>query len=688
MPSRFLRLLLQILIAASPAFAAVTAPPLPDAPAKNAPGLILTLTAGGKTDTRAARLVSLYAPAGKPVSPFLPAGAFTARWEGEIVSSLRAEYTFAAEIKGTFKLTINGQLILEGAGDSTAQSVNKTIQLSKGGNKLVAEFSNDGATDGMVQLKWWSKEFPAEPVPPTVFQSNASDKALREGSRVREGRMLFAQLRCSVCHDATGIVPPRGEGMPELAQTAPIFGELGAKFNENFLAHWINDPHSIRPGSLMPRVFTEGTAEKVDQRAADLAAYFASLGKKDDTAPAAENAPLGGALFANFGCISCHTTPDFEGDDEHKRIPLGHVKAKWQPKALREFLKDPARDYPHIRMPNFRLTDEEAERITSYLIENAKREFPAAPKGDAAKGGALLVSAGCISCHAGAPMMGVTKLADTLSRDWSKGCMSPDDKARGKAPDFHLTKEQRESLLAFGAQGFDSLKQDVPIEFAARQVKNLRCTSCHTQDAQQSVWSQLENDMMVLQSGAPNSDAVEHAPVATTAIPTLTWVGEKLQPAWMEKFIAGQVSYKPRPWIIGRMPGFAAWAKELSHGFALEHGLPVEVAPVKVDPDRAKFGEQLIGENGGFNCVQCHNVGSRQATAVFEAPGNDLARVQERLRHDYFIRWVLHPLRIDPETKMPRFADDEGRTPLTDILEGKATEQFDAIWQYLHTIKE
>jgi mono/diheme cytochrome c family protein len=688
MPSRFLHLLLPILLATSPAFAAVTAPALVDAPAKNEPGLILTLSSGGKSDTRAARLVSLYAPAGKPVSPFLPPGAFTAKWEGEILSTLRAEYTFAADVKGTFKLTLNGQLILEGAGDSTAQSINKTVQLNKGGNKLIAEFSNDATSDGMVQLKWWAKDFPTEPVPPSVFQRNSSDKALREGARVREGRLLFAQLRCSVCHDATGVVPPRGEGMPELAQTAPIFGEFGSKFNENFLAHWINDPHSIRPGSLMPRIFTEGMPDKVDQRAADLAAYFASLGQKDDTAPAAENAPLGGALFANFGCISCHTTPDFEGDDEHKRIPLGHVKAKWQPKALREFLKDPTKDYPHIRMPNFRLTDEEAERITSYLIENAKREFPQAPKGDAAKGGALLVSAGCISCHAGAPMMGVTKLADTLSRDWSKGCMASEAKDRGKAPDFHLTKEQRDSLLAFAANGIDSLKQDVPIEFAERQMKNLRCTSCHSRDGQQSIWSQLEREMVVLQSAAPNSDAVEHAPVASTAIPALTWLGEKLQPAWMEQFIAGQVSYKPRPWIIGRMPGFSAWAKGLGEGLALEHGFPIIPAPVKVDPERAKIGEQLIGENGGFNCVQCHNVGSRQATAVFEAPGNDLARVKERLRREYFLRWVLHPLRIDPESKMPRFSDDEGRTPLTDILEGKAIDQFDAIWQNLHTLKE
>ncbi len=66
--------------------------------------------------------------------------------------------------------------------------------------------------------------------------------------------------------------------MPELAQDAPVFDELGAKFNEPWLAHWINDPHAIRPHSLMPHVFAAKPGE-VDQRAADLAAYLVSLGE-------------------------------------------------------------------------------------------------------------------------------------------------------------------------------------------------------------------------------------------------------------------------------------------------------------------------------------------------------------------------------------------------------------------------
>ena len=37
---------------------------------------------------------------------------------------------------------------------------------------------------------------------------------------------------------------------------------------------------------------------------------------------------------------------------------------------------------------------------------------------------------------------------------------------------------------------------------------------------------------------------------------------------------------------------------------------------------------------------------------------------------------------------MPHFAADDGKTPLTDFFVGKASEQYDAIWQYLQTLKK
>ena len=687
MKSALLAFAFLFVVARAHSSAAVNAAPLADQPAKLEQGLTLTFTVGEKSDTRDARLIALYVPAGAPVTPFLPAGAFTARWEGEINSPLRAEYTIAATVRGTLTLSINGQQILEGAGDTTAQTMNKTLQLNKGGNKIVAEFSSDGKEAALLQVAWSSREFPAEPVPPNAFNHNVAAKELRAGRRVRDGRVLFAQLRCAACHADPALIPPKGEGLPELAQDAPLVGELGAKFNEAWLAHWIGNPHDIRPHSLMPRVFPLGADGKIDQRARDLAAYFIAQGKRDETAPAAENAPLGGALFANLGCIACHTPSDHQGRDEFSRIPLSHVKAKWQPPALREYLKDPAKSYASARMPHFRLTEEEAERLTAYLLSGTQRGFPDGPAGDAAKGAQLLVSAGCLNCHAGLPPTTQPTLSATLATGWTKGCLADDSKERGAAPDFVLNAEQREALRAFAASGFGSLKQDTPIEFAERQIQNLRCAACHPRDQQLSTWAQVENELAPLTAAAPVA-ATEGQPVSGTWAPMLTWAGEKLRPEWLEQFVAGKIAYKPRPYVLARMPGYSpSLTKGMAAGLSFEHGFPVALARERAPgAETLEIGMRLVGENGGFNCTTCHALGDRAATAVFEAPGPNFSYTHERLRKGYFIRWTLAPLRIDPETKMPKFADDEGKTPLTDVLEGNAAAQFEAIWHYLGTV--
>lgn len=680
---------LAALLALAPcAFSESTVKPAPLAglPVKMKQGLTLTFSAGGKSDVREARIAALQVDAGAAVTPFLPPGAFAAKWEGEINSPLRSDYTIGAEVRGALRLFINGNAIFEGAGDGAAQTMNKAVQLNKGGNKIAIEFSSDGKEDAILQMTWASREFPPEPIPPTAFTHDGSAMELREGARTREGRLLFAQMRCSACHADAALVPAKGEGMRELAQDAPVLAELGAKFNEAWLVQWIGDPHGIRPHGLMPRVFPATAEGGIDPRARDLAAFLVAQGKRDETAPAVENAPLGGSLFANFGCIACHTTPDFQGTDEFDRVPLSHVKAKWQAPALRDYLLDPAKTFASSRMPHFRLTMEEAERMTAYLLSGAQREFAAGPAGDATKGAQWLVSSGCLNCHAGMPPTTQPALAATLAQGWTKGCLADDAAARGAAPDFAFTAPQRESLRAFAATGLASLKQDSPIEYAERQMQNLRCTACHPRDGQQSAWSQLDGEMSTLTAAAP-TEPTEGQPLAGTVAPMLTWTGEKLQPEWMATFIAGKTAYKPRHYLLARMPGFAQPARGIAEGLSHEHGfalaVPKEPAPAE---DIVKAGAQLVSENGGFNCTTCHTLADRAATAVFEAPAPNFSYTRERLRKEYYMRWVMAPLRIDPETKMPKFADDDGNTPLTDVLGGKAAEQYDAIWQYLGTV--
>jgi len=221
----------------SPAHADVQAPALSDLAPAAKQGLTVTFSAGGKSDTRAGRLIALFVPAGEAPTPFLAPGPFTAKWEGEITSDLRAAFTFTVDTTGGVTATLNGQPLL----DSRLHIAPQPAQLQKGANKLVVEFQSPPQGDAMVRLMWSSKDFPREPIPPTAFQHDTGAKDLRTGERLREGRLLFAQNRCSACHDASPVLPPKGEGLSELAQDAPTFDAIGDKYREPWLAAWIND---------------------------------------------------------------------------------------------------------------------------------------------------------------------------------------------------------------------------------------------------------------------------------------------------------------------------------------------------------------------------------------------------------------------------------------------------------------
>lgn len=647
--------------------------------AQDLPGLKVTFGAAGKTDVRADRLLALYVPAGQAPTPFLPAGPFTVKWEGDLQSPLRGTFQLAVVTSGKFKLSVNGKQVYS----PDVLSGANTVQLNKGANRLVAEIASADRGDTVVRLSWSSKDFPLEPVPPTVL-THPADKDLDAATQRREGRLLFAQLNCAACHADAALIPAKGTGMPELGQNAPLLADLGAKYRPEWIADWIFDPHAVRPHTLMPKVFSGAGAE---QKAADLAAMLTQGATAKAETLDLKLAPQGGALFANLGCVACHQRPDAEGNDAHDRIPMGHVRDKWRADALVAFLKDPAKNYTATRMPHFRLEDEEATQLAAYLLAHGRMIKRKALGGDAARGAALIVSAGCLTCHAGMPATTQPTLAAVLKAG-DKGCLASDAQARAAAPDFALTETQRAALKAFLATDLASLKQDTPAEFAERQIKNLNCVACHARDGNVSTWTKVDGEAKKLRDALPPKEHVEGEPVPDAPIPPLTWLGEKLRHDWMSKFIAGQVEYKPRPWLIGRMPGFAHVADGVALGLNHQHGLMKEEPGERVvAAEMLAQGEKLIGADGGFNCITCHAVGEQAATAVFEAPAINFQQSAERLRKGYYHRWVLAPTRIDPDTKMPKYADPEGVTQLSEPYDGKGPAQFEAIWQYIRTVK-
>jgi hypothetical protein len=60
----------------------------------------------------------------------------------------------------------------------------------------------------------------------------------------------------------------------------------------------------------------------------------------------------------------------------------------------------------------------------------------------------------------------------------------------------------------------------------------------------------------------------------------------------------------------------------------------------------------------------------------------NFAYTGERLQRAYYERWMRSPLRVDPASKMPVYFEEEGKSLLTDVLDGDSAKQLDAVWQY------
>ncbi|HAB19673.1 MAG TPA: c-type cytochrome [Verrucomicrobiota bacterium] len=610
-----------------------------------AQGLVRTLIANGVTDVSVAPNVWLYVPQGQPATPFVPPGPFTAQWQGWVSADLRSDFTFQAAFSGQVKVTINGGVALEAKGIEKQPVAGKSVRLNKGTNALLVEYVAPAMGDAFLRLYWTNRETPLSPLPLAQL-SHATSEALTRSLQIHRGRDLVAELRCTKCHAAPGT-------MPELAMDAPTFNGIGARRQADWMARWIADPAALRPGTPMPKMFTgpEAPAE-----ASAVAAYLATLKGESKFEPTTGDSAAGKALFEKLHCVACHVSPE-GGDVKPHQISQKQVKAKFTPGALAAFLKKPEEHFAWIRMPNFKLSSEEAANLAAYLDSVADPIESKPPSADTAvieRGKNLVATSGCLNCHTldGAKSELTAKpLAELAS--WTAGCLSDSPKPGSKSPHYALTAADRVDLRAFGATDRTSLGRTTEADFLTRQSRHLNCRECHGQFEGFPAWELLYG---------------------------------KLKPDWAERFIAGQHPVKPRPWNEARMPAFPAYAKGLGEGLATIAGLsPVveEDAPPANAAELAEAGRKLASANGGFSCISCHSAAEFGATQVFEAPGINFAQSFARLQPEYFRRWLRAPTMIDPTSKMPVYFDEEGKSPLPEVLGGDGPKTIQAVWEYL-----
>ncbi|MCA8952957.1 MAG: c-type cytochrome [Planctomycetes bacterium] len=632
---------------------------------------------GGKkqSHSRRSRLLSLAVERGEVPTPFLELGYFKATYRAVVTVPSRDRYRFRIAGRGKVAFQLNGKPVLSGALRAKQPlETAKSVRLDKGDNDLELEFESTAFGDGQLRLFWAPPDCGFEPIPPQLLSWTTDDPEIAAGDRLERGLLLFGERRCARCHDFE--VRRYGESaFGQIAAGAPDLRTAGARLRPEWVAAWLRDPTRFRSDASMPDL------QLGDKDVMDVAAWLGELGTPLPMEFEAAAATAGKARFLQLGCIACHVPPDRAPGEAAlgDRIRLHHVQQKWHAAALVAYLENPGSLYEHVRMPDLKLSRNEATELAAYLL-NTPSAVQVEPlprvKGDAVRGRRVAQDKLCAACHELDVPIDDEVAPDVPNLKAQRGCLADSAQGRGRAPDHRLSDDDRAALRAFLPLASEVPFRISPLDYAERQLETQRCTACHGIDDRPSVWAQVAGEL-----AKDDPLPVEQDPVAQ-GVPSLTWVGAKLQPSWIAGFVTGEIA-SPRPWLHARMPKFALRGRAIAEGLVRQHGYAGDEPATAANAQMAIEGEKLIKTGTGFGCVQCHALGDKKAEQVFEREGIELYTARQRLRHEYYSRWLLDPPRIDPESRMPKFANSKGQTAFTEILGGDAEKQFEAIWQFL-----
>ena len=124
------------------------------------------------------------------------------------------------------------------------------------------------------------------------------------------------------------------------------------------------------------------------------------------------------------------------------------------------------------------------------------------------------------------------------------------------------------------------------------------------------------------------------------------------------------------PANVGHLPGFAA---------ASWKG-PSPTTPcgkAQFTKEKIDAGRTLTGKNG-HGCISCHDISGQPGGGT---RGPDLATTNQRVRYDWYVRWMHQPQRMAPGTKMPQVFLD-GKSLLKTVYAGDGDKQLEALWAY------
>jgi len=540
-----------------------------------------------------------------------------------------------------------------------------------------------------------------------------------------QGKKLFVEAGCWGCHPT--------DGYNDLPKRGPTLTNLVTKTTPGWLQTWIAYPRGWRPFTRMPN-FWPGAVEAANVprqagetaeqalarhravRADEVGAIAAYLWVTSSPGavvpmPARAGSPeKGKAIFDAVGCRACHVAEEgsaarrSEASQTRDYAPnLWNVADKASPEWIYSWIKNPRAQWGDTKMPDLRLTDEEAADVTAWLTtrrsgasypvppEYAPAERPRLEK-LAEKGKTLINKYGCSGCHVIKGFENAQKIGAELSEHGRKDPKLLDfgdvkyfteapvhretyaswvwtklhtpriyayELVETRMPQFDFSDDEALAILTF-LKGQTGERDALPRELVPgldgpklavltgeRLVFWNGCRNCHEVEKRGGVIRDLFNE-----------DNQSYAP------PILTGEGAKVQPPWLFAFLKQPTPL--RPWLKLRMPTFHfsdddAGTLVKYFASASRKSFPyLTVDLPRPPPEQVKESLELFAK---LQCTKCHVVGKLGPKQDPRSAAPDFLLARKRLRPDWIPLWLQNPNTLMEGTRMPSFWDPDPEAP-------------------------
>ena len=231
---------------------------------------------------------------------------------------------------------------------------------------------------------WENPMLPTRYAEAGCYKCHSGNMPLKEAETLSLGLSVFEKSGCYACHNID-----RWDDAPK---PGPSLYKLASKTNKEWTYKWIMDPRSFRHNTWMPHFFKKGNNNSTDDikrsehEALAMAEYLFSKSESYETINLDNlgDYDRGRVLVNSLGCKGCHqiqpeADPGYDPTIQALRSEQGpnliNLGSKVNEDWLVSWLKNPYSYHEGTKMPNLRLTDQEAKDITTYLLADKNKDF-------------------------------------------------------------------------------------------------------------------------------------------------------------------------------------------------------------------------------------------------------------------------------------------------------------------------